>query len=148
MRAHSTVIKMLYLNYISPEENDGFGTNDEWYWEQFEVVKVPIEVTPKSMFSENYGRVARKSGCPKPESCCPKFFVMSPVHSDEFIPCDLHKLLLFFQFIHSIKFRATWQWISGNITPVSGNMTSGDLTDYLIRSLWNEYVNLIPAHGC
>ena len=40
----------------------------------------------------------------------------SLVHSNEFIPCDLHKLLLFFQFIHSIIFRAVWLRISGDMT--------------------------------
>ena len=46
----------------------------------------------------------------------------------EFIPCDLLKMLLFFKFKHSIKFRATWLWISGNMTLVSGDMTSGEMT--------------------
>ena len=41
----------------------------------------------------------------------------------EFLPFDLLKTLLFFKFKHSIKFRATWLWISGNMTLVSGEMT-------------------------
>ena len=34
----------------------------------------------------------------------------------EFIPCDLLKMLLFFKFKHSIKFRTTWLRISGDMT--------------------------------
>ena len=38
------------------------------------------------------------------------------------------RLLLFFKIKHSIKFRATWLWISGNMTLVPGDMTSGEMT--------------------
>ena len=38
------------------------------------------------------------------------------------------RLLLFFKIKHSIKFRATWLWISANMTLVPGDMTSGEMT--------------------
>ena len=43
----------------------------------------------------------------------------------EFIPCDLLKLLLFFKFIHSIKFRAARLKISGDVTMNFGQHDSG-----------------------
>ena len=36
--------------------------------------------------------------------------------------------LLFFKIKHSIKFRATWLWISGNMTLVPGDMTSSEMS--------------------
>ena len=38
------------------------------------------------------------------------------------------RLLLFFKIKHSIQFRATRLWISGNMTLVPGDMTSGEMT--------------------
>ena len=38
------------------------------------------------------------------------------------------RLLLFFKIKHSIKFRATWLWISGNMTLVPGDMTSSEMS--------------------
>ena len=38
------------------------------------------------------------------------------------------RLLLFFKIKHSIQFRAIWLWISGNMTLVPGDMTSGEMT--------------------
>ena len=43
----------------------------------------------------------------------------------EFLPFDLLKTLLFFKFKHSIKFRATWLRISGDMTMNFGQHDSG-----------------------
>ena len=50
--AHLTPIKLLHLICNPSEENDVFGTKQYWNQEQLGVVKVPIEVTEKFMFSD------------------------------------------------------------------------------------------------